>query len=180
MIYECFNGTEHFAYSLNKALKKINYKQHIESYKQKQNKNSSDKGDAASNESFENIKLYLSDLLEKEDLNSYLQELMLASSLDVEPEAEEAVSLMTMHNSKGLEYKVVFIVGCGEDLLPHKMTIKDFGEEVGEEEERRLFFVAMTRAKKHLFISYCSSRPKLKKFDIPPSRFLFETDLISE
>ena len=87
-------------------------------------------------------------------------------------ETEESVMLMTMHSAKGLEFPVVFIIGCEEGILPHKMALK----ERSVDEERRLMYVAMTRAKNNLFISHCRKRGDRHSALIPPSRFLFEID----
>lgn len=79
----------------------------------------------------------------------------------------EALSLMTMHGAKGLEYHTVFIIGANETLTPHKKA--EIAEEI--EEERRMFYVAMTRAKRQLIISYTKERSGK---DMEPSRFVTE------
>jgi len=79
----------------------------------------------------------------------YLMEVGLKSDID-SWNRSDSVNLMTLHNTKGLEFKVVFIVGLGEGLLPHFRSIK----EGNEEEERRLFYVGITRAREKLFLSY--------------------------
>ena len=84
---------------------------------------------------------------------------------------ENTISLMTLHSAKGLEFKVVFLVGLEDHILPHEKSVA----ERGHEEERRLFYVAITRAKKHLFLSMARKRKRYGK-DVAsnPSRFLFE------
>ncbi|MBS0616141.1 MAG: UvrD-helicase domain-containing protein [Verrucomicrobia bacterium] len=84
---------------------------------------------------------------------------------------ENKINLMTLHSAKGLEFKVVFVVGLEDHILPHEKSVA----ERGLEEERRLFYVAITRAKKHLFLSMARSRKRYGK-DVAstPSRFLFE------
>lgn len=84
---------------------------------------------------------------------------------------EDKVNLMTIHSAKGLEFPVCFIVGAEDHLIPHEKSM----EETGIEEERRLMYVAMTRAKRYLIISMARQRKRLGK-DYPslPSRFLFE------
>ncbi len=84
---------------------------------------------------------------------------------------ENTISLMTLHSAKGLEFKVVFLVGLEDHILPHEKSVA----ERGLEEERRLFYVAITRAKKHLFLSMARKRKRYGK-DVAsnPSRFLFE------
>ncbi len=88
---------------------------------------------------------------------------------------KESVTLMTMHGSKGLEYDKVFIVNCNEGITPHRKARSE--EEI--EEERRMFYVAMTRAKKELALFYIDCQKKSEKEDdtsktMPPSRFLKE------
>lgn len=84
---------------------------------------------------------------------------------------DDKVSLMTIHSAKGLEFPICFIVGAEDHLIPHEKSM----EETGLEEERRLMYVAITRAKSHLVISMARQRKRLGK-DYPsrPSRFLFE------
>jgi DNA helicase-2/ATP-dependent DNA helicase PcrA len=89
----------------------------------------------------ENTKEYLPE--------DYLIEVGLKSDID-SWNRSDSVNLMTLHNTKGLEFKVVFIVGLGEGILPHFRSIK----EGNEEEERRLFYVGITRAREKLFLSY--------------------------
>jgi DNA helicase-2/ATP-dependent DNA helicase PcrA len=105
-------------------------------------------------------------------LEAFLEELSLKSSLDEMDQSQERLSLMTIHNGKGLEFTVTFLVGLEEDLFPH-VNSKNSQEEI--EEERRLCYVGVTRAKKYLYLSYCHTRYlwgtlRLQK----PSRFLKE------
>lgn len=86
-------------------------------------------------------------------LNEYLQNVSLLSDVDKTSD-DKGVSLMTIHAAKGLEYDLVFLTGMEEGLFPSKMSM----EEGGLEEERRLCYVAITRAKKRLFISSCENR----------------------
>lgn len=87
-------------------------------------------------------------------LYDYLQNVNLLSDIDKTEDSNHAISLMTIHSAKGLEYDVVFIVGLEEGLFPSLRTV----EEGGLEEERRLMYVAITRARERLFISSASSR----------------------
>jgi len=88
-----------------------------------------------------------------------------------EDEDEDAVSLMTLHTSKGLEFPYVFLVGMEEDILPHANSLEDNGLE----EERRLAYVGITRAQKHLTITFAKTRNKFgEKVTCEPSRFLDE------
>ncbi len=107
-------------------------------------------------------------------LGSFLQEISLITDSDNFDEERPAVTLMTVHGSKGLEFPVVFIVGLEENLFP--MGGRD-GEEADIEEERRLFYVAITRAEQRLFFSYCNSRFKFgEEVRQMRSRFLNEVD----
>ncbi len=102
-----------------------------------------------------------------------LEEAALQSDQDQLEEAHEAVSLMTVHASKGLEFDAVFITGLEQGLFPSQRE----AEGRDEEEERRLFYVALTRAKKKLYLSYASSRMKYgsREFTIP-SEFIDDID----
>lgn len=92
---------------------------------------------------------------ENPSLESFLEELSLKTTLDETEHQKERISLMTMHNGKGLEFDLVFLVGLEEMLFPH---INSLDSEAEIEEERRLCYVGMTRAKKNLYISYAKSR----------------------
>lgn len=105
-------------------------------------------------------------------LSSFLQEISLITDSDKYDEDKPAVTLMTVHAAKGLEFPVVFSVGLEEDLFP--MGSGD-GKDVDIEEERRLFYVAITRAQEKLFLSYSRSRYKFgKEKRMVRSRFLDE------
>lgn len=115
----------------------------------------------------------------KEDatLQNYLERLLLADASDSNEDdgiLKNEVQLMTLHASKGLEFDIVFMVGCEEELLPHKNTIKD-GDDI--DEERRLFYVGVTRAKKRLYLTHAYERriygKDLKRF---PSRFVIDVE----
>ena len=83
------------------------------------------------------------------------------------------VNLMTIHASKGLEFPVVFIPGAEEGIIPHARSLEEGEENV--EEERRLFYVAITRARNKLFISSCRQRKRMQAVcECEPSRFLDE------
>jgi DNA helicase II / ATP-dependent DNA helicase PcrA len=87
-------------------------------------------------------------------LDVFLQEIALVADADTRSDDEGLVTLMTLHNAKGLEYPIVFIAGCEEGVFPHSRAI----EEGGLEEERRLFYVGITRAMRHLYLSYARRR----------------------
>ena len=106
-------------------------------------------------------------------LSKYLEDVALYSETDKEV-SNERVSLMTVHMAKGLEFPIVYVIGMEENLVPSVMSINS-REEV--EEERRLFYVAMTRAEKSLTLSYCNQRFKWGNLnECEPSRFLSEID----
>ncbi len=108
-------------------------------------------------------------------LEEFLEDVALATDLDNEKsENKEKVALMTIHIAKGLEFPFVYIVGMEEDLFPSPLSINSRNE---LEEERRLFYVAITRAKKQVYISYSISRYRWgKHIDCEPSRFINEID----
>jgi len=105
-------------------------------------------------------------------LLDYLQQISLFSDVDKYDTYRPCVSLMTLHSAKGLEFDNVFIVGLEEGLLPHE---RSSGNDDEVEEERRLFFVGITRAKLRLFISYCQYRTiRGQLLRSIPSSFLYE------
>ena len=107
-----------------------------------------------------------------------IQQFLDDAALDAEPEEEElekksGVTLITLHASKGLEFPVVFLVGLEEGVLPHWRS----KEEGSQDEERRLLYVGITRARQHLYLSYCSLRIKYgEQVRCDPSSFLRELD----
>jgi len=108
-------------------------------------------------------------------LGSFLQEISLNTSQDDDKDKDpEKVTLMTIHMAKGLEFKYVYIVGLEEDLFPSQMMISSRAD---LEEERRLFYVAITRAQKRLFLSYALTRYRFGRLkNCEPSRFLDDVD----
>ena len=108
-------------------------------------------------------------------LTDYLQEVSLLTDQDSDKEGDgEKVTLMTIHSAKGLEFKNVFVVGLEENLFPSPMCAESMR---GLEEERRLFYVAMTRAEEHCFLSFAKSRFRFGKTEMSsPSRFLKDID----
>lgn len=107
--------------------------------------------------------------ISREGLGEFIDQMELRDD-DSDSDADE-VSLMTLHASKGLEFPVVFLIGVEEDLLPHRTLGSDV------DEERRLFYVGITRAQEKLLLSYCQTR---RRYGAPrpvsPSRFLLEID----
>lgn len=105
-------------------------------------------------------------------LEAFLEELSLKSSLDEADQSQDRLSLMTIHNGKGLEFTATFLVGLEEDLFPH---VHSKGSQKKIEEERRLCYVGITRAKKYLYLSYCHTRYLWGTLRMQrPSRFLKE------
>ncbi|HZO06148.1 MAG TPA: UvrD-helicase domain-containing protein [Solirubrobacterales bacterium] len=104
-------------------------------------------------------------------VEEYLQQISLYSEQDGLEDAEELVTLMTVHNAKGLEYDTVFVVGCEDGSFPHMRAL----EEGGEEEERRLCYVAITRARKRLYMTWARERRLFGRAERNlPSRFIDE------
>ena len=91
-------------------------------------------------------------------VEKFLEDASLASDQDELEKNTDAVKLMTVHASKGLEFECVFITGLEEDLFPHKKISESGISENEQEEERRLFYVALTRAKKKVFLIYAQAR----------------------
>jgi|TARA_B110000037_G_scaffold223099_1_gene302081 DNA helicase-2/ATP-dependent DNA helicase PcrA len=124
------------------------------------------------------IKDFITVQKEKEEdasLAFFLEDVALATDLDNENKDDKPrVSLMTIHLSKGLEYPIVYIVGLEETLFPSAMSMNTRSE---LEEERRLFYVALTRAEQEAYLSYAETRYRWGKLvDCEPSRFLEEID----
>ena len=114
------------------------------------------KKDIENENKLENIKELLNAMKEFDNLESFLEHVSLATSLDQDWESEK-VNLMTLHASKGLEFDIVYLPGWEEGLFPHQKSIEEKGEN-GLEEERRLAYVGITRAKKIAKISFSMNR----------------------
>lgn len=108
-------------------------------------------------------------------LGAFLQEVALITTVDEDQDDEnDKVTLMTIHMAKGLEFKNIYLVGMEEDLFPSQMMLSSRAD---LEEERRLFYVAITRAESKLFLSYAISRYRFGRLkSCEPSRFLEEID----
>lgn len=120
----------------------------------------------------ENDELIDEATLPDKSLSSYLQNIALVSDLDEDSSREEHITLMSVHAAKGLEFRSVFVVGVEENLFPSSMSM-DSAE--GLDEERRLFYVAITRAKEYLALSFAKSRYRYGQIRYnEPSRFLSE------
>ena len=114
------------------------------------------KKDIESEGRLENIKELLRGLREFENLESFLEHVALATSIDEDWKGEK-INLMTMHAAKGLEFDVVFLPGWEEGLFPHQKSLEEKGD-AALEEERRLAYVGITRAKKQAYISFSMNR----------------------
>lgn len=107
-------------------------------------------------------------------LTEFLEDVALATDMDNDKDDGDKVALMTIHLAKGLEFPYVYIVGLEEDLFPSAMSMNTRSE---LEEERRLFYVALTRAEKQAYLTYALSRYRWGKLvDSEPSRFIEEID----
>ncbi len=114
-------------------------------------------------------KRFISLAEQNESVSGFLQLLKLGLGADAHDKSLEAVSVMTLHASKGLEFECVFIPGCEKGLLPYNL----YKNEVDEDEEKRLLYVGMTRAKKLLYLTNAKSRTiRGRKFNLPKSPFL--------
>ena len=114
------------------------------------------KKDLENENRLENIKELLNAMKEFDNLESFLEHVSLATSIDNDWDGEK-VNLMTMHASKGLEFDAVFLPGWEEGLFPHQKSIDEKGQQ-GLEEERRLAYVGITRAKHDVYISFSLNR----------------------
>lgn len=149
---------------IEKLIQKTGYDKHLT--------DGSPKGE----EKLENLSSLVSDAAQFASLPDFLEEVALMSSADVENK-QASVTLMTLHAAKGLEFPVVFMVGMEEGIFPHSRVFDAKPEDL--EEERRLCYVGMTRAREELYLSYASSRLSFgaRSYN-PPSRFL--TDMGAE
>ena len=132
-----------------------------------------DKKDLENENRLENIKELLRAMHDYDNLQNFLEHVALATSIDQEWEGEK-VNLMTMHAAKGLEFDVVFLPGWEEGLFPHQKSLQEKGD-FALEEERRLAYVGITRAKKEAFLSFALRRIYQGDWmDAVPSRFVNE------
>jgi len=114
-------------------------------------------------------KRFIDLISEINSLDELLHFIQLSSGQDAHKKNLEAVSLMTIHASKGLEFECVFIPGCEDGILPYNL----YKNEIDKEEEKRLLYVGMTRAKQTLFLTHAKSRTiRGRKFNLTKSPFL--------
>ena len=131
------------------------------------------KKDLENENRLENLKELLRAMQDYDNLQSFLEHVALATSIDQEWEGAK-VNLMTMHAAKGLEFDVVFLPGWEEGLFPHQKSLEEKGD-FALEEERRLAYVGITRAKKEAYLSFAMKRAFHGDWmDALPSRFINE------
>ena len=131
------------------------------------------KKDLENENRLENLKELLRAMQDYDNLQSFLEHVALATSIDQEWEGAK-INLMTMHAAKGLEFDVVFLPGWEEGLFPHQKSLEEKGD-FALEEERRLAYVGITRAKKEAFLSFAMKRAYHGDWmDALPSRFINE------
>jgi len=136
------------------------------------------KKDLENENRLENLKELLRAMQDYDSLESFLDHVALATSIDQEWEGEK-INLMTMHAAKGLEFDVVFLPGWEEGLFPHQKSLQEKGD-FALEEERRLAYVGITRAKKEAYLSFAMRRAYQGDYtDTLPSRFVNELPDIS-
>ncbi len=134
-------------------------------------------GSIQAEEKLENLGVLIAEAKAYADVATFLEEMALMSSNDVE--SDNQVTLMTLHAAKGLEFPVVFLAGLEEGILPHARVF-DSGKIDDIEEERRLCYVGITRAREELFICCANSRTQFGQIGFnAPSRFLDEMGLVS-
>lgn len=135
-----------------------------------------DDGSAQAEDRMANVRELVTDAKERldMDLGGYLEELSLLSDLDTSNDSQNTITLMTLHAAKGLEFPVVFMAGMEETIFPHSRALYDVEQ---MEEERRLCYVGMTRAREELYLSSASSRMIFGTTQHnPPSRFLSDIE----
>jgi DNA helicase-2/ATP-dependent DNA helicase PcrA len=123
----------------------------------------------------ENLNEMLSAIADFENIQTFMEHASLVSDHDASDDTKGSISLMTLHAAKGLEFEAVFLPGWEEGIFPHQKAISDSGGPNGLEEERRIAYVGITRAKKYLCISHAESRRIFHEFvTSKPSRFIAE------
>jgi DNA helicase-2/ATP-dependent DNA helicase PcrA len=171
-----FLGSRKLSQSLRELVEELDYWGHLVM----ENKDARDKD--VVKWKFGNVESLIGSLADFEEdpdivdptLFEYLTRVSLASRDDLESREEGGrVNLMTIHAAKGLEFPVVFVAAVEKDIIPHVRSVEEADANV--EEERRLFYVALTRARTRLFLSFCSSRRRMgKPVESFPSPFLDE------
>ena len=123
----------------------------------------------------ENLKKLVSDIKNRNSIYEFLEEVSLLTDILSNSDGLEKISLMTLHSAKGLEFNHVFLPGWEEGIFPNQRSLDESGNK-GLEEERRLGYVGITRARKNLYISYVNFRKQYNYsvYRSIPSRFLSE------
>ena len=168
---------------LAECVNRSNYKQHLEAHEKEEKLKIEDRKRCV-DELINSIALWCQD--EKDaTIADYLGYVSLLTSLD-DKRDDEAVRLMSLHASKGLEFDCVFMIGVENGMLPHKKAVIE-RPDAGLNEERRLCYVGITRARKQLFLSWCRQRQEgflkgkaVKFFPCRPSQFLLEAGLMTD
>lgn len=166
LLQDMSNQTEKLSLSqlIELVLKRTGYEQYL------------DDGSLQAEERLENVKELISVAREYEALGlaGFLEEIALISDLDSVDDVADSVTLMTLHAAKGLEFPAVFMIGCEESIFPHARAFYDQNE---LEEERRLCYVGMTRAREELYLTHAAGRMLYGMVQHnPPSRFLADID----
>jgi DNA helicase-2/ATP-dependent DNA helicase PcrA len=149
---------------INVVIKRTGYEQHL------------DDGSLQAEDRLQNVRELITVAKEYEALGlaGFLEEVALISDLDSVDDVADSVTLMTLHAAKGLEFPVVFMIGCEESIFPHSRAFYDQDE---MEEERRLCYVGMTRAREELYLTHAAGRMLYGSVQHnPPSRFLADID----
>ncbi|HOV63809.1 MAG TPA: 3'-5' exonuclease, partial [Spirochaetia bacterium] len=139
------------------------------------------KNENAAKWKYKNISIFI-DMMERwekdpdtiqPNIFTYLNRITLITRDDVEEDEKGKVNLMTIHSAKGLEFDTVFVAGVEDNIIPHGRALEENEDNI--EEERRLFYVAITRAKRKLYLTSCLTRRMMREIvDCVPSRFLDE------
>lgn len=125
----------------------------------------------------ENLHEMLRAIADFDEINAFLEHASLVTDGDLQGDISNAVNLITMHAAKGLEFDLVFLPGWEEGLFPHQKSLSEYNDGARLEEERRLAYVGITRARKELYISYAESRRIYNEYvKSDPSRFISEID----
>ncbi|TDJ04973.1 MAG: ATP-dependent DNA helicase PcrA [Deltaproteobacteria bacterium] len=161
--------------AIERLVKSLNYEAYIRD-QYKESKGQADRRISDIDGFIDSADRFMSSKAKDKTLKTYLDHICLQDNQDnnEKEKDDDQLTIMTLHSSKGLEFNQVYLVGAEEEILPHKRVIKEDGE---IEEERRLFYVGITRAKEKLFLTYCKERTIYgKKSTRHKSRFLIEVE----
>lgn len=161
--------------AIERLVKNLNYEEYIRD-QYKESKGQSDRRIGDVDGFIDSARRFTKSKAKEISLKTYLEHICLQDSQDDKKEEknDDQLTIMTLHSSKGLEFGQVYLIGAEEEILPHKRVIKEDGD---IEEERRLFYVGITRAKDKLFLTYCKERTIYGKKSVRhKSRFLIEVE----